>query len=105
MSIQKRIANLPAKAEDLAEFILVGKSALKAQKAKLEAIIALEKGFAAKEAALADTQDLAEILLYAEAKLGEIAKGYSGSSAGTTKVLPEGMNKKQSHHAQQLSKN
>ena len=45
--------------------------------------------------------------LYAEAKLGEIVKG---SSKGTFKkggetALPEGMNKKQSHHAQQLSKN
>jgi len=111
MDIEKRLSNLPAKAEDIAEFVLVGKKALVAQKAKLEAIVALEKGFAAKEAALSDTQDLAEVLLYAEAKLGEILtknppgllRGNSGRIA--QKPLPENINKKQSHHAQQLNKN
>jgi len=107
MSIEKRIANLPAKAEDLAEFILVGKKALIAQKAKLEAIIALEKGFAAKEAALSDTQDLAEVLLYAEAKLGDLIPPMKrgGSGGGTSETLPVNINKKQSHYAQQMNKN
>lgn len=107
----KRISNLPVKPKDLAEFILIGKKALIAQKAKLEAIQILEKGFAAKEAALSDTQDLAEVLLYAEAKLGELipqpkqGKKEYGSSGGTIPTLPEGVNKKQSHYAQQLNKN
>ncbi|KKM76087.1 hypothetical protein LCGC14_1383690 [marine sediment metagenome] len=110
MSIEKRISNLPAKAEDLAEFILIGKKALIAQKAKLEAIVALEKGFAAKEAALSDTQDLAEVLLYAEAKFGELIPPPKRDKESSSKVtslhsLPEGVDKKQSHYAQQLNKN
>ena len=109
MNIEKRISNLPAKPEDLAEYILIGKKALKAQKAKLEAIVALEKGFAAKEAALSDTQDLAEILLYAEARLGELIPPVIIESSGRgtiekKKSLPEGVNKKQSHYAQELSR-
>jgi len=106
MSIEKRISNLPAKAEDLAEFILVGKKALVAQKAKLEAIIALEKGFAAKEAALSDTQDLAEILLYAEAKLGDLIPPVDKAASGAGRCyLPENVTHKQSHFAQQLNRN
>jgi len=110
MGIEKRISNLPTKVEDLAEFLLIGKKALIAQKAKLEAIVALEKGFAAKEAALSDTQDLAEVLLYAEAKLGELIppQEIRSSGRGTLKpseTLPPNINKKQSHYAQQLNKN
>lgn len=61
-----------------------------------------------KEAALSDTQDLAEILLYAEAKLGEMIESIpnkKASSGGGTRSIPEGINKKQSHYAQQLNKN
>lgn len=110
MNIEKRISNLPAKPEDLAEFILVGKKALIAQKAKLEAIQAIEKGFAAKEAALSDTQDLAEVLLYAEAKLGALIPPPKRDKESSSKVtslhsLPEGINKRQSHYAQQLNRN
>lgn len=94
----------PFESEDLAEFVLVGKKALKAQRAKLEAIQAIEKGFAAKEAALSDTQDLAEVLLYAEARLGELIPPLKYAkeigSPGRTYSLPEGVNKKQSHYAQ-----
>jgi len=49
-SIAKRISNLPVKIEHLAKYILVGKKALTAQKAKLEAIKIIDDSFAAKEA-------------------------------------------------------
>ena len=40
-NIVKRLSQLPIKAEALAEYILVGKQVLKAQKAKLAAINAV----------------------------------------------------------------
>jgi len=107
-----RKTQLPAKIEDLVEYILVGKQVLNAQKAKLQAITVLEKGLAAKEAALEDTQILAEILLYAEAKLGGIlekteftkgGRGKTGSSGGTS-LQDINIDKKQSHYAQELSR-
>ena len=60
-----------------------------------------------------DTQDLAEILLYAEAGLGarlearDKSKAYKGltSSGGRKPDLPGGMTDKQSHYAQELSRN
>jgi len=55
------------------------------------------------------TQDLAGIVLMAEAKMGELLKKipdkYSLGSPGRTKTLPSGVTKKQSHYAQELSKN
>ncbi len=110
--IKKRIAGLPVKAEDLAEYILVGRQVLKAQKAKLAAIQAVEKGLAACQAALNDTQDLAEILLYAEARLGEMLTKDNRSTGKRTSVgtfagretLPDSIDKRQSHEAQELAR-
>ena len=67
---------------------------------------------AAKEAALEDAQVVADILLDAEVKLGEMLEttvGRGGKSdrstrGGTSKPLPHNIDKKQSHYAQQLSK-
>ncbi len=62
----------------------------------------------ALEAALSDTQDLAEELLYAEARLGEMLekipfKGEDLTSSGGRKVtLPIGVTHKDSHIAQEL---
>jgi len=112
-AIQKRIENLPATLESLTEFVLIGKQVLKAHKAKLAAIKAIDKSIAAQAAALEDTQDMAEVLLYAEAKMGEILAAIPkeksrlrGSTKGTTveKSLPTGINKKTSHYAQQMAK-
>jgi hypothetical protein len=47
--------------------------------------------------------DIFEALLYAEARLGELLKPICASPAGRTKVLPEGITKKQSHYAQTLA--
>jgi len=108
--------NLPVTTEDLQRFILIGKESLKAQKAKIRAIEKANMALAAKEAALQDTQDIADILLDAEVKLGEMLddidksasqlKGqdfHRGSQGGTAvKTLPEGITKQQSHEAQEL---
>lgn len=108
--IQKRLDHLPVKAADLSKWILIGKVKLKARMAALKAIHKLEDGMAAHAAALSDTQDLAEELLYAEARMGDLLSATplpdkrSSSSKGTCS-LPDGIDKKQSHHAQTLSRN
>ncbi|MGH8646123.1 MAG: hypothetical protein ACREX4_17355 [Gammaproteobacteria bacterium] len=54
------------------------------------------------EQTLREGQIVGEQALYAEAALGEVLGDISGSRAGTTKVLPEDIDKKASHYAQEL---
>ena len=110
-AITKRLeANLPITVDDLNQFIIIGKERLNAQKAKIRAIEKTNMAIAAKEAALADAQDMADILLDAEVRLGEILEAIPqtppiGFSNGNRKSLPPDITKKQSHQAQTLSKN
>lgn len=108
----KNVSHLPTKPEDLKKWILVGKVKLQAQINAIKAIEKIDDGIAAKESALLDTQDLAEMLLYAEARLGEMLKNIplkrskEGSSKGTSlHSLPPNITKKESHFAQKLNKN
>jgi hypothetical protein len=71
---------------------------------------------APKEAALVDAQDLAEILLDAEVKLGQMLEKISKvpkrepsrigdkSLRGSEKTLPKGITKRQSHEAQEIAR-
>ncbi len=107
MNLIKSNQNLPATVEEIHKFLLVGKESLIAQKAKIRAIERVGDAHAAKSATLLDTQDLAEVLLDAEAKLGEmlaVIPDYHSSGKGTMKrkELPLGITKKESHFAQQI---
>jgi hypothetical protein len=109
MTLSKRLSHLPVKAEELQKWVLVGKAKLSAQIQAIKAINKLESGIAARRAALSDTQDLAEELLYAEARLGEMLEGLDRpkgnlGSRGVTKILPKGIDKKESHFAQRLNR-
>jgi len=111
----KSTEHLPTTFEDLHKFILIGKEALKAQKAKIRAIEKAGMAAAAMEAARQDTQDIADILLDAEVKLGEMLEKIEpipkpdgsgkGTFGGREKTLPLGITKKQSHQARQLADN
>ena len=65
--------------------------------------------YAAKEAALSDAQDLGEVLLDAEVKLGEIERkpipdgSSKGTFGGSEKTLPPTITKKESHQAQTIA--
>ena len=72
MDITQRQQTLPATIEELHEFILIGRERLQAHKAKLRAIDRIPRAHAAKEAALKDAQDVAGIVIDAQAKLGEM---------------------------------
>jgi len=99
-----RRENIPAKPEDLRKFILIGKRVVEAHKAKLKAIVQVETAAAAHQAALADAQTVAEVVLDAEAKLGEMLQGLANptSSRQGTRQLPIGIDKKMSHEAQEI---
>lgn len=109
-----RSYNLPATAEELNNFILIGKEKLKAHQAKIRAIEKVGMAEAARKAALQDGQDAGQAVIYAEARLGELLKGIpkpkfdaviNGSLRGTTETLPVGINKKMSHQAQTIASN
>lgn len=104
-------AGLPSTIEELHAFIIVGKEKLNAHKAMIRAIKKIGSAYAAKEAALSDAQDLAELLLDAESKLGEMlaaiepkyVKKADTSFNGSFRSLPEGITHKESHQAQTIS--
>jgi hypothetical protein len=102
---------LPTTVEDLNAFILIGKQKLLAHKAKIRAIEQTRMAIAAHEAALADAQDMADILLDAEVRMGEILDnqtsrgGSMDGKRGSERTLPPDITHKQSHQAQTLSRN
>lgn len=109
MEIVGTQSNLPTTTEELHKFIIVGKEKLKAHKAKLRAIEKIEVAHTAKEAALSDAQDVADIVLEAESRLGEMLSSIKpvieSSGRGTIekkKSLPHGITKKESHYAQEI---
>lgn len=100
---------LPDTIESLREFILIGQQKLKAYQAKVKAIDNLNLAKEVREQAIQDGQDMGKALLYAEAKMGDLLKDRPetdrGSRGGTSKPLPEGITKKQSHIAQKIADN
>lgn len=105
----KRPELLPDSIDKLQDFILIGKQKLIACKAEIKAIEDINLGKAVKDQKLSETQDLAIVLLMAEAKLGSLLplpkfhRGNHGKIIGE-KTLPKGITKKQSHYAQQLAR-
>lgn len=98
--------NLPQTVEGLNKWRIIGKELLKAHKAKVRAADKMELP-EAKEAALDDAQDMAEVLLDVEVRLGEfleaIPRSYPLGSPGQTKTLPMDIDKRTSHIAQTLA--
>lgn len=101
---------LPTAVEKLSEFVLIGKEAILMQKAKIRAIQKTDLAKEAYDSALADGQNMAEIVVDAEVKLGEFLEGIAkkgnySSSGGTIPTLPKGIDKKQSFQAQEINRN
>jgi len=112
-SLISQKGRLPVEIDALHDFILVGKEKLNAHKAKIRAIEKIDSAHIAKDAALYDAQDLADLLLDAEGKLGEMLAAIPkqgktieyGSSGGTIPTLPSTITKKESHYSQTIAKN
>ena len=112
MELTRHTQHLPATAEELHQFILVGKEKIKAHQAKIRAIEAVGLAETARKAALADAQDVATAVIYAEAKLGELLKAMpktesarSSRKGKSSRVLPKGITYKASHKAQTIAAN
>lgn len=111
LDIAKQIQNLPVKESELKKYILIERGKISAQIKLLESAKKLEVPAAMYQAALRDTQDRAEVLLYAEARYGEMLAGLPkkrhkgcGSKGGTSPTLPPGVEKKESHLAQKIAR-
>ena len=90
--IQSTARQLPDNLEDLSKFVLIGREKLNAVRAEIRAIKAVELAAEVHEQKLAEAQDIAEAVLDAEAKLGELtsrmekaANQYASNSGVTTK--------------------
>ncbi len=74
MSIVKSKQQLPVKLEDLARFVLVGREKLIAVRSQIKAIDHLEVASGVREQKKEEAQMLAEALLDAEVRIGELTK-------------------------------
>ena len=70
--LQTQSKQLPDNLEDLSKFVLVGREKLNAVRAEIRAIQAVGLAKEVHEQKLAEAQDIAEAVLDAEAKLGEL---------------------------------
>jgi len=100
---------LPSTIEELIDFVIVGNEAVKSWKNKLKAIDKANIANDAYKQTLVDGQKMGELVLLAEAKLGELLvpklSEMRASSAKGTCSLPVGVTKKESHYAQEIHRN
>lgn len=93
----KEFADLPAKIEDLAKFVLFGREKLKSVRAEISAIDRLTLATDVREQKLAEAQMLSGALLDAERKIGEFTltmpkdNGFKGNQwqKPTDELLPQ----------------
>jgi len=110
LTITKKSPSLPSTIEKLNEFIIVHEQLLQAQKAQLKAISKVSTANQFFEAKLVDAQNIGDLVVDAEGKLGKLlavtplSEKRSSSSRGTCS-LPEGITKKHSHRAQTIAAN
>lgn len=77
--------NLPNKIEDLAKFVLVGREKLTSVRAEIRAIDKLELAKEVKEQKKEEAQMLAEALIDAEVRIGDLLKQIPKNSGGDRK--------------------
>lgn len=90
--------NLPSTIEDLAKFVLIGRDRMTAVRAEIRAIDKLGLASTVHKQKLAEAQDIAEVVLDAEAKLGEMMIIMPKSTGGrpATETIPStGKSKKE----------
>jgi N6-adenosine-specific RNA methylase IME4 len=72
MTLTTQNTQLPATIDDLAKFVLIGRDRMAAVRAEMRAINRLELAQEVREQKLAEAQDIAEVVLDAEVKLGQL---------------------------------
>jgi hypothetical protein len=81
-------SQLPTKAEDLARFILVGREKLTSVRAEIRAIDKLQLAEEVREQKRDEARMLAEALLDAEVRIGELFKQMPKAPGARTDVQP-----------------
>ena len=79
--------NLPGKIEDLAKFVLVGREKLVSVRAEIRAINKLELAEEVREQKKEEAQMLAEALIDAEVRIGDLLKQIPKASGGDRKSI------------------
>lgn len=106
-ALAKSVSNLPATMEELTKFVLVGREKLTSVRAEIRAIDKLQLAEEVREQKKEEAQILAEALLDAEMRIGELLKETAGSSRsdlGTfEKTLPDRITKNQSSAFQRMA--
>lgn len=121
MSLTVSAPNLPSKIDDLAKFALVGREKLVAVRAEIRAIDKVGLAEDVRRQKLSEAQDIAEAVLDAEVKLGELMAEIPTESGARTDIEPRnsdvtrfckeevlknaGFNKMQASRFEQLAKN
>ena len=101
----EHIKHLPATVDELIDFVIIGNEAIKAWKNKVRALDKVELANDAHKQSLHDGQRMGELVLLAEAKLGELLSKIDKSESYTgfgkrNSVLP--VDKRESHYAQEI---
>lgn len=123
--ITMQAAELPAKLDDLAKFVLIGNDKLQAVRAEISAIKKLGLAKEVHAQKLKEAQDISEIVTFAKMKMGKLLSELPKSSGGDRKsdnfkidrrvdfektpkaeIIQEiGLNQKQAEHLQQMADN
>jgi len=109
--IIEHIDQLPSTIEQLIDFVIVSNEAVQSFKAKLKACDKAELAKEARDQTLRDGRKVSRLHLEAESRLGELlsnkqpsfSQGKDGKIKGE-KTLPDGINWKESHYAQEIYK-
>jgi len=100
---------VPATIEGLSKYVLIGQKAIQAYDIKLKALDKIPEAKDLRDRTLKEGQFVSRKVLEAEAKLGELLSAIEhrggSSTGGTSHPLPDGIDKKFSHYAQELHRN
>ena len=88
MEIITQASNLPTKIEDLTRFVLVGREKMVSVRAEIRAIEKLGLGKEVRQQKLDEGQMIAEALLDAEVRLGELTREIPKASGARTDIEP-----------------
>jgi len=88
MDIITQASNLPSEIEDLTRFVLVGREKLVSVRAEIRAIDKLGLGKEVRQQKLDEGQMIAEALLDAEVRLGELTREIPKASGARTDIEP-----------------
>lgn len=101
MTLTTQNTQLPATMDDLAKFVLIGRDRMAAVRAEMRAINRLELAQEVREQKLAEAQDIAEVVLDAEVKLGQLIAAMPTKQGARTDIelMDNSVDKSQSKKA------